>query len=53
MDTYTAVTDPDILAKVKSNISASTKDISKASEVTDPALFLKIQEQLKKDFYSL
>tara|TARA_X000001382_G_scaffold47462_1_gene32127 strand:+ start:3229 stop:4965 length:1737 start_codon:yes stop_codon:yes gene_type:complete len=49
MDTYTAVTDPDILAKVKSNISASTKDISKASEVTDPALFLKIQEQLKKD----
>jgi len=49
MDAYTAVTDPEILAKVQKSFASSNLDLTKSTEVTDPELFLKIQEQLKKD----
>ena len=46
---YTAVDDPEIIAKVQGKLSSAKPDLKKATEVTDPELFLKIQEQLKKD----
>jgi len=49
MSAFTAVTDPEILAKVQSSFVSSEADLTKSTEVTDPELFLKIQEQLKKD----
>jgi hypothetical protein len=49
MNAYTAVTDPEILAKVQKNLSSSNLDLTTSTEVTDPELFLKIQKQLKKD----
>ena len=49
MSIYTAVDDPEIIAKVQGKLSSAKPDLKKATEVTDPELFLKIQEQLKKD----
>lgn len=49
MSTYTAVDDPEIIAKVQGKLSSAKPDLKKTTEVTDPELFLKIQEQLKKD----
>ncbi|MGB1270301.1 MAG: hypothetical protein ACPG45_11250, partial [Flavobacteriaceae bacterium] len=49
MSAYTEVTDPTILAKVKSSLASAQADLTKSTEVKDPELFLKIQEQLKKD----
>jgi hypothetical protein len=49
MSAYTEVTDPTILAKVKSSLASAQVDLTKSTEVKDPELFLKIQEQLKKD----
>ena len=49
MSAFTAVTDPEILAKVQNSLVSSQADLTKSTEVTDPELFLKIQEQLKKD----
>ena len=47
MSAFTAVTDPEILAKVQNSLVSSQADLTKSTEVTDPELFLKIQEQLK------
>ncbi len=49
MSIYTAVDDPEIIAKVQGKLSSAKPDLKKSTEVTDPELFLKIQEQLKKD----
>lgn len=49
MSIYTAVDDPEIIAKVQGKLSSAKPDLKKTTEVTDPELFLKIQEQLKKD----
>jgi len=49
MTNYTAVVDPEIIAKVRSSLDSSQPDLTQATEVTDPELFLKIQKQLEKD----
>ena len=49
MSIYTAVDDPEIIAKVQGKLSSAKPDLKKATEVTDPELFLKIQKKLKKD----
>lgn len=49
MSAYTAVTDPEILAKVQKSLVSEQADLTKSTEVTDPVLFQQIQDQLKKD----
>ena len=49
MSAYTAVTDPEILAKVQRSFVSAQPDLTKTTEVTDSELFQKIQDQLKKD----
>jgi len=49
MSAYTAVTDPEILAKVQRSFVSAQPDLTKTTEVTDPELFQRIQDQLKKD----
>lgn len=49
MSAYTAVSDPEILAKVQKSLNAKKPDLSTVSEVTDLALFQKIQDQLADD----
>jgi len=49
MSAYTAVTDPEILAKVQKSLVSGQADLTKSTEVTDPVLFQQIQDQLKKD----
>lgn len=49
MNAYSTVTDPEILAKVRSKLASEQPRLKETTEVTDPELFLKIQEQLKRD----
>jgi hypothetical protein len=49
MSAYIAVTDPELLAKVQKSFVSAQDVLTKPAEVTDPELFIKIHEQLKKD----
>lgn len=49
MSSYTAVIDPSLIAKVQEAMTDNQDDLKTSTEVTDPLLFQRIQEQLKKD----